>query len=207
VKHYVIRHGRTMKKYKTIVVDPPWKYGKWGKANPKSRPNGKDYEMPYSTMSVWEITRLPVEKLTNDNCDLYLWTTQKYLPDAFTVISSWGFKYCQTLTWGKTPRGTGQGGLFCPTTEFIILGRKGKAPQKKRIDSTWWNIKRPHNSHSTKPEFFQDLIEQVSDSPRLEMFARRKRFGWDVWGNEVESDINIETYNHQMHLTAKSRCK
>ena len=51
--------------------------------------------------------------------------------------------------------------------------------------------KRPHNSHSTKPEFFQDMIEKVTEEPRLELFARRKRDGWDVWGNEVESDIRI----------------
>lgn len=141
--------------------------------------------MPYPTMSVDEICALKVGELAADDCDLYLWTTQKYLPDAFKVLAAWGFKYCQTLTWCKTPRGTGQGGLFCPTTEFLILGRKGKMPKKPRIDSTWWNVKRPHNSHSTKPEFFQDLIETVSDGPRLELFARRPRDGWTVWGNEV----------------------
>lgn len=177
----VIPHGG----FRTIVADPPWKYGSWGKATPESRPNCKTYEMPYQTMSVSEISALPVAECAADDCDLYLWTTQKYLPDAFNVLAAWGFKYCQTLTWCKTPRGTGQGGLFCPTTEFLILGRKGKMPKKPRIDSTWWNVKRPHNSHSTKPEFFQDLIETVSDGPRLELFARRPRDGWAVWGNEV----------------------
>ena len=187
-----------MKKYKTIVADPPWKYGKWGKASEKafavsgiSEETNSVIDMPYPTMTVWEISRLSVEVLADVNCDLYLWATQKYLPDAFTVMGAWGFKYCQILTWGKTPRGTGQGGLFCPTTEFILLGRKGKAPLKKRVDSTWWNIRRPHNSHSTKPEFFQDLIEKVSDTPRIELFARRKRPGWDVWGNEIENSIAL----------------
>ena len=180
------------KKYKTIVVDPPWKYGVWG----KNSGNGirgdfsgrKDVitKIPYQTMTVQEISELPVAKLADDDCDLYLWVTQKYMPDVFSVIKSWGFRYCQMLTWCKAPRGLGQGGLFCPTTEFIILGRKGKMPkEKRRKDSTWWQIKRPHNSHSSKPEFFQDIIETVSNSPRIELFARRKREGWDVWGNEV----------------------
>ena len=177
----VIPHGG----FRTIVADPPWKYGAWGKATPESRPNCKIYEMPYQTMSVDAICAMKVGELAADDCDLYLWTTQKYLPDAFRVLAAWGFKYCQTLTWCKAPRGTGQGGLFCPTTEFFILGRKGKMPKKPRIDSTWWSVKRSHNSHSTKPEFFQDLIETVSDGPRLEMFARRQRDGWTVWGNEV----------------------
>lgn len=181
-------------KYKTIVIDPPWKYGKWGKANLKSRPNSIEYDLPYDYMTIDEIKGLPIKNLADENCELYLWTTQKYLPTAFDVLSTWGFKYCQTLTWCKTPRGTGQGGVYCPTTEFILLGRRGKMPKVTRIDSTWWLTKRPHNSHSTKPEFFQDMIETVSEEPRLEMFARRERKGWSVFGNEVENSIDLSPY-------------
>lgn len=176
------------KKYKTIVVDPPWQYGIWGKANPKSRPNSITYEIPYPTMTIDEITNLPIQTLAAENCELYLWTTQKYLPFSFAVLIAWGFKYCQTLTWCKKPRGTGQGGIYCPTTEFLILARQGKMPKAKRINSTWFLTKRPHNSHSTKPEFFQNMIEKVTDSPRIELFARRKRDGWTVWGNEVSME-------------------
>jgi N6-adenosine-specific RNA methylase IME4 len=184
--------------FSTIVADPPWKYGQWGTpsntancknaerwANLATNRKAKAYAMPYPTMSVDEIAALPVAKLAAANCELYLWVTQKYLPDAFRVMAAWGFKYCQTLTWCKTPRGTGQGGIFCPTTEFLLLGRKGKMPVKKRVDTTWWNVKRPHNSHSTKPEHFQDVIETVTNEPRLELFARRKRPNWTTWGNEV----------------------
>lgn len=180
----VIPHGG----YSTIVADPPWKYGRWGKAS--VAPRGSNYEpqdsaMPYQTMTVDEIKALPVGELAAENCDLYLWTTGRYLPHSFGVFEAWGFKYCQTLTWGKKPKGTGQGGLFCPTTEFLILGRKGKMPiGKTRQDSTWWEKKRPMK-HSQKPEFFQDMIEEVSNGPRIELFARRERPGWDVWGNEV----------------------
>lgn len=172
--------------FRCIVADPPWKYGAWGRANPISRPNGKAYPMPYQTMKVDEIKSMPVADVADADCDLYLWTTQKYLPDAFSVMQSWGFRYCQTLTWCKMPRGTGQGGLYCPTTEFILLGRRGKMPVKKRVDTTWWQVKRPHNSHSTKPEFFQDVIESVTDGPRLELFARRPRLGWVTLGNEAD---------------------
>ena len=176
------------KRYKTIVADPPWKYGVWGVGSKKSvfskKYNENEIPIPYETMSVEEIKALDVASLADENCELYLWTTQKYLPDAFEVLKAWGFKYCQTLTWCKTPMGTGQGGVFCPTTEFLLLGRKGKMPKVTRIDTTWWNVKRT-SKHSKKPDFFQDLIETVSDAPRLELFARRKRINWDVWGNEV----------------------
>jgi len=177
-----------MIKYKTILIDPPWKYGKW--AAPNNR-KGQQYDLPYSSMTVEEIKSLPIKDIADENCELYLWTTQKYLPVAFDVLKIWGFKYCQTLIWCKKPRGTGQGGVYCPTNEFLILGRRGRMPNVKRVDSTWWLTKRPHNSHSTKPEFYQDMIETVSEPPRLEMFARRKREGWDVWGNEVESEQEV----------------
>lgn len=180
-------------KYKTIVVDPPWKYGVWGTGSDKqytrgfTETTGRSRPIPYPTMSVEEIAKMNVRGLADDDCELYLWTTQRYLPDAFRVMDAWGFKYCQTLTWCKRPRGKGQGGVYCPTTEFILLGRVGKMPKVDRIDSTYWLWKRPHNSHSAKPEEFQTMIETVTEPPRLEMFARRKRGGWDVWGNEVES--------------------
>jgi len=183
--------------FRCIVADPPWQYGKWGKASKAAflvsgirEETNKVLPMPYQTMTVAEIAALPVAGCANDDCDLYLWTTQKYLPNAFSVMQAWGFRYCQTLTWCKAPRGLGQGGLFCPTTEFLLLGRKGRMPKgKRRIDSTWWQVKRPHNSHSAKPEVFQDLIETVSDGPRLELFARRPRLNWTVWGNEVEANV------------------
>lgn len=181
-----------MKKYKTIVIDPPWPYRRtWGKASKAHRPNGVDVPMPYNQLSLEEIKAINITGIASENCELYLWTTQKYLSEAFIVLKAWGYKYCQTIIWCKTPRGIGQGGVYCPTNEFLILGRKGKMPNVKRINSTWFLTKRPHNSHSTKPDFFQDMIEKVTDEPRLEMFARRKRHGWDVWGNEVESDILI----------------
>ncbi len=183
--------------FKTIVADPPWKYGAWGKA---SKPNYNGHipavsRMPYATMSVDEIAALPVSELAADDCDIYLWTTQKYLPDTFGVLEAWGFRYCQTLTWCKTPMGTGQGGLYCPTTEFCLLGRKGKMPAKKRVDTTWWNWPRAWKTHSRKPEAFQDIVETMSDAPRLEMFARRRRLGWSAFGNECNADVTLVTPN------------
>jgi N6-adenosine-specific RNA methylase IME4 len=175
--------------YRTIVADPPWKYGKWGKGSDASafagKPQNKDEPLPYPYMNTSDIEALGVSRIAAESCDLYLWATQKYLPAAFDVLKAWGFKYCQTLTWCKKPRGTGQGGLYCPTTEFCLLARKGKMPKgKKRLDTTWWEVKRPMR-HSQKPEHFQDIIELQSDGPRIELFARRNRPGWDVWGNEV----------------------
>ena len=187
-------------RFACIMADPPWHYGRsWDTGSEKAQYKGfnnKAVPMPYDQMKLPEIKALPVGELAADQCDLYLWATQKYLPDAFDVLKAWGFRYCQTLTWCKAPRGTGQGGLYCPTTEFLILGRRGKMPAKKRIDSTWWQVKR-QKRHSQKPEFFHDMIESQSDGPRLELFARRTRLGWSTWGNEVACDITLSSHNNK----------
>jgi N6-adenosine-specific RNA methylase IME4 len=185
--------------YRTIVADPPWPYRRdWDGASdtPAARrkfPKGQwaaSFPMPYEQLSVRQIAALPVARMAAEDCDLYLWTTQRFLPAAFGVLEAWGFRYCQTLVWCKTPRGTGQGGLFTPTTEFALLGRRGRMPHKRRVPSTWFQWKRTR-AHSVKPEAFLDLIEQVSEGPRLELFARRQRLGWDVWGDEVPCSIRL----------------
>lgn len=187
----------TDKKYKTILVDLPWKYGAWGsgsnkvlKKSPHSHLAHTVHPLPYPVLSISEIRSLQIKQLADVSCELYLWTTQKYLPYSFQIIEHWGFKYCQTLTWCKTPRGSGQGGIYCPTTEFFILARVGKMPKVERIDSTWFHVKRPYRNgypaHSTKPESFQDMIEKVSYPSRIELFASRKREGWDAIGYEID---------------------
>ena len=182
------------KQYATIYADPPWQYGKWGAGSGKGldmkkaqsfKPHTQNLPLPYPSMPLCEIKALPVKKLANDNCELYLWTTQKWLPKAFEVLDAWGFKYCQILTWCKRPRGLGQGGLYCPTPEFLVLGRMGKMPLRRRKDTTWFETVRPNNAHSKKPDFFRNLIEEQSDAPRIELFARERVLGWDAWGNEV----------------------
>lgn len=178
--------------YRTIVIDPPWKYGAWYPSS-NAPPSSKPTPLPYAYMTIKQIKSLPIQMMAAADCELYMWTTQKYLPISFNVIDAWGFKYCQTLTWCKTPRGTGQGGVYCPTSEFLILARRGKMPDIKRIDSTWWEVRRQPR-HSQKPEFFQDMIERVSYPPRLEMFARREREGWDVYGDQVNNSIKLDPY-------------
>ena len=179
------------KKYSTIYADPPWKYGSWGPGSNRMYTKGYTDKtsylkpLPYKWMDLDDIKLLPISDLAEYDCELYLWTTQKYLPDVFDVIKAWGFRYCQTLTWCKTPRGLGQGGVYCPTTEFLTLSRRGGMPNIRRNNSTWFHTKRPHNSHSTKPQFFRELIESVTDPPRIELFAREHPLGWDVWGDEA----------------------
>lgn len=180
-------------KYRTIVVDPPWKYGKFNNGpHPEIGFSGVagHLPLPYNTMKVEDIKKMDVLSLSEENCHLYLWTTEKYLKEAFDIISYWGFRYSQTIVWTKKPSGLGLGGAFSPTTEFVLFSVRGKVNIKKRINSTWFAWKRQHK-HSKKPEAFYDLVENVSYPPYLDMFARRYRLGWDVWGDEVDSLVSV----------------
>ena len=194
-----------MTRYRTIVADPPWRYGKFnGFSSGRSTTSaaakrsatgdvalaGDTKGLPYKAMSVDEICDLPVEGLADDDAHLYLWTTQRYIWEAPRVVKAWGFAPACLLTWCKPVGGNALGGAFTPTTEFVVFARRGKLSPLERWRSTWFQASRPYYPggggpiHSAKPEAFLDIVEQVSPAPRLEMFARRARFGWDYWGNE-----------------------
>lgn len=146
-------------------------------------------------MSINEIKSLPVADLADKNAHLYLWTINKYIRESYEVAEAWGFKVSCLLTWCKPRHGIGIGGTFVQTTEHLLFCRRGTLPAQKRIDTTWFEHKRLR--HSEKPRFFRDMTESVSgDLERIELFAREKTDGWDVWGNEVKSDIVLTPAAH-----------
>lgn len=112
------------------------------------------------------------------------------------TVEAWGFNYSTTLVWAKNPIGGGLGGIFGLATEYCLFGRRGSRAEEGRVGRNWWNWRRPYDErgkprHSAKPAEFFEMVEGVSPGPRLEMFARAPREGWDVWGNEVESNVRI----------------
>jgi N6-adenosine-specific RNA methylase IME4 len=146
--------------------------------------------LAYPTMTVAQIAALPVAELAAPNAHLYLWATNRYLEDAFKVARAWGFSPSITLVWCKKPLGKGVGLPAYPIfTEFVLFCRRGTLPAVERAPKNWFEWKR--SKPSQKPEAFQDMVEQVSPGPYLELFARRPRLGWSVWGNEVESTIAL----------------
>lgn len=192
-------------RYRTIVADPPWDYADgWGRppgghANQYAQRQGIVADLkhrnplPYPSMTLDEIRALPIRDLADpDGCHVYMWTTNRYLPHAFGIFDAWGVRYGQTLVWCKTPMGNGLGGDYMVSTEYVLFGRIGTLKRLgTRMNSTWWNWPRMDRQHSRKPEAFMDMVETISPDPRLEMFARRARLGWHVWGNEVDSHVEL----------------
>ena len=174
-------------KYRTILADPCWEQKMAGKYATRHK---RIRELPYPTMNVEQIKNLPVKELAEEGCHLWLWTTNQFLKEAFEVMEAWGFKYLATITWVKP---SGCGNWFVSRTQHCLFGYKDKCQfNKARYKPTVFFANIPKR-HSEKPIKFYDLIESISDEKRLELFARNKREGWDVWGNEVNSDIQLNT--------------
>ena len=173
------------KQYQIIVVDPPWQVKK---LTHKKRPN--QTTMDYPMMSVEQISNLAIDTLADKTCWCFLWTTQKYLFESKPILERWGFHHLLTMVWEKTyGRSAGMPLFgFRYNAEFILVGYKTKPelwPKRKLIPAVFAadNIR-----HSQKPDRFYEMIEPLGEN-RIDIFARRQRQGWDVWGNEVESNI------------------
>jgi len=178
--------------YQIIYADCPHKY------KDKSKSHGGGAESHYPCMSVEELCSLPIKNIAENDSVLLFWTTMPMLEVAFPVIKAWGFTYktC-AFTWIKENKdGTifmGMGRHTRQNPELLLLATRGRGLQRisKSIKNPQFS---PRLRHSEKPEKFRRLIEELyGDKTRIELFARSKRLGngWDCWGNEVESDIEL----------------
>lgn len=159
--------------YRTIVADPPWSYG-----NKATRGAADNH---YPTMSLDALADLDVEDRAADAAHLYLWVTNGFLREGFDLVAAWGFTYKACLTWVKPQIGLGN--YFRGATEHVLFGVRGGLRTNDRTLRNWFEA--PRGRHSAKPDSFYDLVEKASPGPFLEMFARRRRLGWDAWGNEA----------------------
>lgn len=177
-------------KYNIIYADPPWQY------RPK---NGQSVaENHYRTMSLRDICDLPINIITHKDSVLFLWATFSILQEALKVITAWGFTFkTVAFVWVKQNK-SGNGFFFGlgywtrSNAEICLLAVKGRP---KRISKEVHQlIVSPVEGHSKKPDIARDkIVELMGDLPRIELFARQSSVGWDVWGNEVENSIFLET--------------
>lgn len=179
------------KKYGAIYADPPWGYRVYSKKG-----KGRSAENHYPTMPTEDICKLPVGELADKDCVLFLWVTFPQLMDAFSVIRAWGFTYkTVAFTWVKQNRKTpslfwGLGFWTRANVEICLLATKGHP--KRQSCGVHQVIVSPIERHSKKPDEVRDrIVSLLGDLPRVELFARQTTPGWDVWGNEVTSDISL----------------
>jgi len=188
-----------MKKYQIIYADPPWSYYNDSSAKPNCTTVKGMRRPPYPVMSSKSIKDLMVKDISSENCILFIWTTDYHLEKCIEIIKAWGFQY-KTIgfAWAKKNK---QGIPICfmgaytmkSGIELCLLATKGKDAhklvKKHNIRSL---IECKRTKHSKKPDEIRNkIVELLGNLPRIELFARQKTDGWDVFGDEVEDSINL----------------
>ena len=187
-----------MKKYGVVYADPPWLYN-----DSRTHASAGMARSAYECMPVDDICVLPVDEWATDNCMLCLWATMPKLQEAMEVIRAWGFRYLTVgFVWVKLRRGkdgypileqrdfhSGLGHWVNGNAELVLLARRGM-PERLRKDIKQVVVA-PVGRHSANPEEVRRRIEQLFPGPYLEMFARERHAGWDVYGNQVEGSISL----------------
>lgn len=170
-------------KYRCIVIDPPWPMKKIERTE---RPN-QGVELDYPVLSLDQIADeaiVPVRTHSDDDCHMYLWVTHKYLPAGLSLLEAWGFRYQCVMTWRKNVGITPFSWMY--DTEHVLFGTRGNQPLERM--GLRLSFEAPVVGHSVKPDVFYERVLAATPGPRLEMFARRNRDGFESWGNEVVDD-------------------
>ena len=171
------------KRFGTIYVDPPWQY-----SNQATRASTDNH---YQTMSVDEIAALPVDQLAAEQSHMHLWTTNAFLFECPRLLRAWGFEHKGVFVWAKNQMGIGN--YWRVSHEFMVLGVRGGLTFADHSQMSW--ILTDRTKHSAKPDDVATRIESVSPGPYLELFGRRTRENWTVWGNEIERTLfNAEAF-------------
>jgi len=195
-----------LKKYNIIYADPPWHFGGGGVFQDGGRSIRKTSDQ-YKLTKTIDLMALPVSGIAADDALLFMWTTDQHLPDALKLFEAWGFRYSTVaFYWIKRyESGSLCSNVGCWTMkncEMVLLGIKGKPLRFKKARNVKQLVEAVRRKHSQKPQEVRDrIVELLGDLPRVELFAREYTPGWDVWGNEIESDINIEPHNQPFQRT------
>lgn len=194
------------KKYEVVYADPPWRFqNRTGKVAPEHKRLTR-----YETMTLKDIKALPVPEITGSKCHLYLWTPNALLPEGLAVMDAWGFEYKGNIVWEKVrkdgqPDGRGVGFYFRNVTELLLFGiKKNSAPNRTLAParSQVNLIRTMKREHSRKPDEIIPIIEACSAGPRIELFARGDREGWDMWGNQATADYEPTWNTYANHTVA-----
>jgi N6-adenosine-specific RNA methylase IME4 len=190
-----------LKKYNIILADPPWTFKTYSEKGKEK----KSAELHYPCMTIDDIYNLPVQDISDDNCVLFLWVTNPMLQEGLETIKRWGFTYKTVgFSWYKKNKIAdsffwGLGYWTRANSELCLLATKGKPTRISKgvhqviNDESFLDTEQILSTiriHSQKPdEIHEKIVKLCGDVPRIELFARNYTPGWDVWGNEVDSDV------------------
>jgi len=189
-----------MKKYQIIYADSPWKYNTSQHTGAGGTSSGGSHTH-YQVMEDEEICKLPIAKLADKDCLLFMWVTGPKLNVAFDIGKAWGFSFCTVgFVWYK--KRDNPGTYTMSSCEYVLIFKRGIIPQPRGERNTRQFLAEERTKHSAKPKTIRDRIDRMfPESIKIELFGRDnlqdnlfgwdKFEGWDVWGNECKSDIKL----------------
>jgi N6-adenosine-specific RNA methylase IME4 len=208
----MIFDGLPLNHFRVVYADPPWQFKTYNEKGRKKLPDWKPFKgasaQHYETMKLDDIINIPVRDIAAKDAALFMWVVQPMLPEAMQVLDAWGFEFKTVVfcwvkmlkSWVDTPsqmeffpvpiRVRPRLGLGYHTRSgmeqcWLAVRGKGYRRQKRGVEQV---LHAPLSDHSKKPEEFARRIELLTgDVPRIELFARRYRKGWTVWGDEVDA--------------------
>ncbi len=190
--------GQASGRYGVILADPPWRYE-------FSEPKSRKIENQYPTMALdaicdVEVQGRRIEELAGDDSLLYLWAPPPQVEEALLVLEAWGFRYATSMVWVKDRIGMGYWAR--QRHEAVLIGTRGAPPTPALADRPDSVIEAPRGRHSEKPAVVHELIERRwPGAPRIELFARSRREGWDFWGNQVSGSEHRASAAGLTHTT------
>ncbi len=172
-------------KYRVLYADPPWRYEHCKTSN-------RRIENQYPTMDLDAICNMKISEITTQDSVLFLWATSPKLYEAMKVVDAWDFTYRTCIVWDKERIGMGY--YARQQHETLLICTKGSPSVPVEEHRPCSVIRSPREGHSRKPDRFRELIDAMYPyGPRIELFARTKRDGWDVWGNEVQANAETQS--------------
>lgn len=164
----------TDKTYPIIYADPPWRYE-------HVKTESRAIENQYPTMDLESICNLQIP--AGNDAVLFLWVTSPKLEEGMRVLNEWGFTYRSCAVWDKQKMGMGY--YFRQQHELLLVGTKGDIPAPEPGNRPRSLFSFDRTKHSSKPAEVAEMIEKMyPELPKIELFCREPREGWDVWGNQ-----------------------
>ncbi len=173
------------KKYEIIYADPCWDYKGQTQHNGRGGVSTGGAKTHYPTLTLDELKELDVSSITDTNCLLFMWSSSPHLDQAIELGKHWGFAWATIgFVWDKLK--VNPGFYTMSQCEMCLVFKKGKIPENRGARNVRQLIQEKRTRHSAKPQATRDrIVEMFPQHKKLELFARKKVKGWDVWGNEV----------------------
>jgi N6-adenosine-specific RNA methylase IME4 len=189
------------KKYDIIYADPPWDYGgklqfdKSSKSADKIKSGDKIFissaNFKYPTVKTKDLMKIPIDKISKDDCLLFMWVTNPHLAQGIELGKVWGFEYkTVAFVWDKMVHNPGQYTLsYC---ELCLVFKKGRIPKPRGARNIKQLVRVKRGKHSEKPiEVLKNIELMFPTQDKIELFARKKPDNWDVWGLDVREEYEV----------------